>query len=347
MYNELNAFGKIIGLGQSIRVAFDRNMSRLGSESGASFVLEFTLRIDGHVYMRQATASAEQGLVLATPRQLVPVALNDSLPLSNLLRMQHGEVYHPGRAGKLSFRHKGLAGVSTLSLHWEAGKVQATPPVDKPQTTNFRPSPEFDRIVAPATRVQLSDGLWFPVFGTHEQALSFCRFVGGFARRVVPGAVTRSHPIWSDKRGGFIAELSVQFPGWGEEKGIVLCRSNEVAGLALVQNSNWVLLPVKKYSHTLRTRSGTLYVLFSDGTAFCRSQSDGALESAHALYFARSYEDAHNAYENGGAVQVTRVPTVGFIPLYVSGEAIVKGDVVHLNRKSFRRGTAVASVNAA
>ena len=218
------------------------------------------------------------------------------------------------------------------------------------QTTagsGFRPARGFDKIVAPATQVQLSDGLWFPVFATHEEALAFCRYVGGFARRVAPGAVTRSRPFWSDKRNGFLAKLSIQFSGWGEEKGLVLCRSNEVAGLALEQNSSWVLLPVKPYSHTIRTESGTLYVLFSDGTAFCRSQSDGACAPADALYFARSYSEACNAFDKGGALKVTRVPTSGLIPLYISGAVRVVGDFVHLNPRSFRRGTPVASVFAA
>jgi len=250
----------------------------------------------------------------------------------------------------LSFRHKG-AGKTVLELNWEAGAIPVSPVTQTQNTpvvaSDFRPARGFDKIVAPATQVQLSDGLWFPVFATHEEALAFCRYVGGFARRVAPGAVTRSRPFWSDKRNGFLAKLSIQFPGWGEEEGLVLCRSNEVAGLALEQNSSWVLLPVKPYSHTMRTEPGTLYVLFSDGTAFCRSQSDGARAPADALYFARSYSEACNVFDKGGALKVTKVPTSGFIPLYISGAVRVVGDSVHLNPRSFRRETPVASVIAA
>lgn len=334
-----------------MRVAFNRNMGLVRSESGASFVVEFTLTDDGHVYLRQAGASAEQGLVLTTARQQIEIKIGRSLDLSTLLRLQHGEIRHPSRAGKLSFRHKGYAGKTVLELHWEAGAMPVSPIAQTNKTpavaSDFRPARGFDKIVALATQVQLSDGLWFPVFATHEEALAFCRYVGGYARRVAPGAVTRSLPVWSDKRIGFLARLSIQFPGWGEETGLVLCRSNEVAGLALEQNSSWVLLPVKPYSHTMRTESGTLYVLFSDGTAFCRSQSDGARAPADALYFARSYSEACNVFDNGGALKVTKVPTSGLIPLYISGAVRVVGGSVHLDPRSFRRGTPVASVIAA
>jgi hypothetical protein len=215
-----------------------------------------------------------------------------------------------------------------------------------PVASDFRPARGFDRIVAPAIKAELSGGIWFPVFATEVEALAFCRYVGGFARRVAPGAATCPRPFWSDKRNGFLAKLSIQFPGWGKEEGVVVCRGKEVVGLVLEQSLR-VLLPVKSYSYTMRTKSGTLYVLFSDGTAFCRSQSDGACAPADSLYFARSYSEACKVFDNGGALRVTTVPTPGLIPLYISGVVRVVGDTVHLKARSFRRGTPLASVIAA
>ncbi len=127
MPDEINAFGTIVGRGYHVRVAFDRNMGLVRSESGAAFVLEFTLGADGHVYLRQAGASAEEGLVLTTVRQKSDVKIGRIVDLSNLLRLQHGEICHPSRAGKLSFMHKGYAGKTVLELNWEAGAMPVSP----------------------------------------------------------------------------------------------------------------------------------------------------------------------------------------------------------------------------
>ena len=348
MYDSINAFGTSCHRGQNVRVAFDRNMQLVKSEKGAAFVLEFTLLGDGNVTLRQAGASTEEGLNLRHARGEVAIQIGKFIKLSELLRFQHGEISHPNRAGKLSFRHKQIQGEYVLSLHWEAGAVPVAPVAPAPAVaTDFRPARGFDKIVAGAVRVQLSSGLWFPVFGTHDEALSFARYVGGFARRVAPGAVTRSRPSWSDKRQGFIARLSIQFPGWGEEEGVVLCRGGEVAGLALEQNSSYVLLPIKQYSHTVRTISDTLYVLFSDGTGFCRSKSGGAVEAADVLCFAHSLSGAQDVYYNGGALKVSKVPANGLVPIYISGPVRAVGDTVYLEARQFRRGTLVASVVAA
>lgn len=208
---------------------------------------------------------------------------------------------------------------------------------------DFRPARGFDKIVAHAVKMHLFDGLWFPVFATHDEALAFTRYVGGYARRVAPGAITRSHPFRSDKRNGYLAKLSIQFPRWGEEEGVVLCRGNEVIGLALDPSCK-VILPVKPYSHTIQTESRSLYVLFADGTAFCRSQSDGARAPADALYFTPSPEEAHKVFDKGGALKVTKVPTLGFAPLYIRGAVQVVGDSIHLEARSFRSGTAITSI---
>ena len=240
-----------------------------------------------------------------------------------------------------------------LELHWEAGAVPVSPVAQtkKPPAvaSDFRPARGFDKIVASAVRVQLENGFWSPKFPTHDQALAFARYVGGYARRVAPGAVTRSRPFLSVQRNGYCAKLSIQFPGWGgEEVGLVLCRGNEVAGLALEQKSGWVFLPVKPYVYTMRTESDSLYVLFADGTAFCRSNSDGACAPADALYFAHSYPGACDAFANGGELGVTKVPAIGLVPVYVRGTVTDNGnDVITVRAGSFRRGTPIASVIAA
>lgn len=350
MYDKLNAFGTMCARGQSVQVAFDANMGLVRGKTGGAFVLEFTLRADGQVDLRQVylpAGASEEGLVLSVVRGQVDIRIGQTIELSKLLRLHHGEIRHPHRAGILSFRHKGYGGQTVFELYWEAGAAPAKPvrPTAPNTPGDFIRAKNFTKLAACGAVMQVTSNLWFPVFANEDNARSFAKYVGGYARRVVPGTNTRAVACWSDKRGGYVAELSCQFPGWGVECGIVLCSGqHDVAGLALEKGNGFVLLPMKAHSHTLLTESGTLYVLFSDGTAFCRSQSDGPCALASALYFARSYTDACKVYDHGGALEVTKVPTHGFVPVYVTGRVQESGNVVHLGARSFRRGTRVASV---
>jgi hypothetical protein len=346
MYDHINAFGTTCPRGSNVRVSFDRNMHRIHAEAGAAFVLELSVGRDGHVFLRQAGASSEQGLVLSTARQNVDIQIGRIVDLGLLLRYKPASIAHPSRPGKLSFKHQGLAGVGTVfSLTWEVGVLPVTPAATPAGgASDFVQTRNFNQLAGKGRRVQVNSNLWLPVFNNQEDAAAFARYVGGFARRVVPGAATRADARWSDKSGGFVAELSCQFPGWGVERGDVLCHGQEVAGLAIQAKKGNVLLPLKGYSHTLRTEKGTLYVLFLDGSAFCRSATDGACPPADALYFAASYAEACNVYDRGGVLEVTKVPTRGCIPIYVNGAVRPMGNLIRLESRSFRRGQRVVSM---
>ncbi len=213
----------------------------------------------------------------------------------------------------------------------------------------FFQSPGFNALVAGCTRLPLSSTLWVPLFDNNDGAEGFARYVGGFARRVVRGATTRASAHWSKRRTAFLAQLSILFPGWGCEEGAVVCEGNEVAGIALTRSQEAILLPVKQHRYTARTRSGSQYVGFADGTAFCRSPSDGPKPPGLALYFARSHTDAEIVQEHGGELQVSTEPAVGLYPLYVTGSkpsAGARGGLV-FDRRSFRVGTSVQVVTLA
>ena len=346
MHDEISIFGATVRPGQSVRLAFDRNMSRINSESGAAFVLEFSLSSQRHVYVRQANASAEKtGLELTTVRNKQAVILGVSYDLSELLRYRYGEISHPNRPHKLNFQHKVYGGRGhVLVLHWEAGAVRAIAPVAPGALTDFRPAKSFNAIVANARRVDRPDGFWFPVFGSRDEALSFTRYVGGYVRSVAPDAITRSLP--SPGYGGIVGKLEIKF-SWGTEEGLVLCSGNVMAGLLLEQASGPVILPVKQYTHIIHSESGTVYVLFADGSACCRSRSDGAVPAAKALYFTNSEAEAAKVYHRGGALKVTKAPVPGLVPVYVTVDYHLVGDTLHLAPNSFRYWTKVASVLAA
>ncbi|HNB20841.1 MAG TPA: hypothetical protein PLI59_09160 [Candidatus Obscuribacter sp.] len=217
-------------------------------------------------------------------------------------------------------------------------------------TQSFIPASSFDALAAKGRRVEITSwGTWFPVFDNEEDALAFARYVGGFARRVVERASTRAFAQWSDKHSAFLSVLSIQFPGWGREEGPVMCAGNQVSGVAIRHDGKVVLLPVKQHKYTARTKSGSLYIGFMDGTAFCRSLSDGPQILAKALYFARSSTDAEIVQERGGELQVSTTPTVGAYPLYVTGSEPkpgARGGFVFA-RASFRLGTKVETVTPA
>jgi hypothetical protein len=347
-YVEINAFGTVCLKGQGVRVSFDRNLVRVASEKGAAFVLEFSLTEAGAVILRQAGASKEEGLVLTAFARgdKVDIKIGQLIELSNLLRFQHGEIVHPQGSAKLYFTHKGYGGKGTVfGLKWEAGPARATPAAVNPVQggTEFYRGSGFAKIVAAAEKIQMANGLWYPVFKTNDEALAFARYVGGFVRRVAKDSVTRSRPFWSDERSGYVAKLSIQFPGWGEEEGVVLCSGEEVAGIYLHPRTGCTLLPIKQYTHTMRTENGSLYVLFKDGTVFYRSVS-GSCRSADRLFFARSHSEASAAHDNGGLVDVTDVPKRGFSPVYVVGTPTLQGTLLKLPAKSFGYGSPIDSI---
>lgn len=207
----------------------------------------------------------------------------------------------------------------------------------------------FNALVAKGTAFQMNATLWFPVFADEQDAVSFARYVGGFARRVVNGSTTRATAKWSDKRSGYIAVLSVQFPGWGREEGPVICQSTEVAGIGIGDAKSPVLLPIKQHRYTARTESGSLYIGFADGTAFCRSKTSGPQSQAAALYFTSSFTDASKVQERGGEIAVSEQPKVGLYPVYVTGAKPTPsaGGCLTFASNTFRLGTKVVIITAA
>ena len=93
------------------------------------------------------------------------------------------------------------------------------------------------------------------------------------------------------------------------------------------------------------TVSGSLYILFKDGTGFCRSKSGGPCAPADALYFAPSESAACKVSEHGGRLKVTSEPAVGSVPIYVNGPVRAVGDVIVLAPHSFRQGTQIVTIN--
>src|SRR5262249_8469939 len=118
----------------------------------------------------------------------------------------------------------------------------------------------------------------------------------------------------------------------------------------ILHKGRLVVLPVKQHEYTVRTESGSLYIKFTDGMAFCRSLSDGPQQPAKALLFARSGTDARIVQDNGGELQVQVQPAWGLYPLYVTGDVPTPGPHpggLTFAKGSFRIGTAVKTVTPA
>jgi hypothetical protein len=215
--------------------------------------------------------------------------------------------------------------------------------------SDFQPARNFNQLAALGKTITTASGkYWFSVFRNEEDALSFARYTGGFARRVVSGATTRSTAEWSDAHGGYLPILSIQFPGWGREEGLILCESEQVAGIAL-RDARAVLLPVKQHRYTACTESGSLYIGFTDGTAFCRSKSDGALQPGTALYFCSSSSDAERVQNRGGELRVESQPRIGLYPVYVH-EGLSLGtsrQSMSFPKGAFRLGTRIIAITPA
>ena len=201
----------------------------------------------------------------------------------------------------------------------------------------------FNVLAAKGRRVTSESGRAYIVFQDSEDAGAFARYVGGFARRVINGATTRATVIKSDKQGGYIANLSITYPNFGKEEGIVICKDDQAVGILIKHDSRVVLLPIQQHTLTARTESGTLYVRFADGTAFCRSKGDGPQPLAHSLFFTSNFADASAVMQRGGELLVTKTATRGLYPVYALG-VVNPGDGqyrMNFKKGAFRLGTKV------
>ncbi len=359
MFIEINAFGWPAKRGSGVRLSFDANMQRISDESKASFVVEVTLSDDGVPFLRMAGASRESGLLLRCAREVVPVTVGVSINLLEKMRSQPAELRHPGRPGKLELRPKVYGGFGhVLELVWRAGAVATPRPVASPTprfvNSDFIPAGAFNRMASKGRRVDLGGGQFFLVFADQEDALAFGRYTSGFPRRIMPTAGIAVRTRWLDAGRGYIAELTCkfpgwerQYPGWATETGVIICNGLQVVGLGVTaSDGNMVVVPLRAFSHTVRTESGTFYVLYEDGSAYCRSGSTGAQPAGEVAYFA-DYDRAKQVYTAGGAMSVTPVPVIGRAVVYLDRKVAVNGDIIFLAAGSFRRGTRVEQIRAA
>lgn len=204
----------------------------------------------------------------------------------------------------------------------------------------------FNSLSDKGTRLPLPDRMYAVLFENESDALAFGRYVGGFPKRLMPDCSTRARSFYSEKHDAYIAELSIRTHGFQEE-GVVLCQDSEVVAIAVRHKGGLRIFPLKTVSLAVKTKSGTLYVRFADGSAYCRSQSDGPQALASALYFASSLTDAGRVQENGGELGVADQPASGLYPVYVTGERPVSaGRGLVFERGSFRLGTAVQRIVA-
>ncbi len=215
--------------------------------------------------------------------------------------------------------------------------------------SEFVPANNFMQLANIGRHVVNPSGIWFPASSEREDALSFARYVGGFARRVLQNATTRSSYQWSSKQAAYLAELSIQVPDWGGETGPILCVEDQAFGIGVRFNGKGFAFPIKPHRYVICSRTGSRYICFTDGTAFCRSFSEGPQYLGRALYFASSWTDADHVQNHGGGLQVVSEPAVGLYPLYVLGNmptAQPSGGFL-FEKDSFRLGTAVRHVTLA
>lgn len=214
---------------------------------------------------------------------------------------------------------------------------------------NYLRKSGFDRIVADCRRVDIGNDLWYPAFRTHDEAFGFGLYIAGYFRRVVTNLKTRvsvTRIPW-----GYVALCAVTYPGLGVENGIIVCSEGdpsngvggECEGIVLRNASASVLLPVKQHCYTAVTESGSQYVSFKDGTAFCHG-TDGPQHLAVRLLYTKSKTQADAVKQSGGELSVTAEPTLGFYPVYCVQRPLVDGSTFKFGRESFRRGTRVQRV---
>lgn len=184
-------------------------------------------------------------------------------------------------------------------------------------------------------------------FTKQDAAQSIANYIAGYVKRVIPQVQVKASAKWSEKRKGFVPQLTCVFPNWGTEEGLVLLdKNNNFIGIGVVEPTKWTLVPIKAISYFIRTESGTLYIHYQDGTAFCRSKSDGAISPAKRIFYA-DYKSSREVYQNGGALRVNKVPSVGLVPVYVGDKYDVISNVLILAKGSFRIGTDIKTIIAA
>jgi hypothetical protein len=187
--------------------------------------------------------------------------------------------------------------------------------------SEFFRSDAFNALVSKGVLTRIGEGdHWAHVFQEREYAQGLADCVSEFVRRTLPGA--RRRASCEQREGGYVAFLSIERPGaFGPVEGPLMCEAEQPPGLGLCHEGRWVVLPLKRSNVECGTVTGEFYLCFVDGTAFCRSSSEGPLPPAPALYFSDSETDARRVLEEGGLLKVTTSPKCGLFPLYLTGTA--------------------------
>ncbi len=203
----------------------------------------------------------------------------------------------------------------------------------------------FDGFRKLGTVRKLGGDAWTLVFAEQDDAVSFARYAAGFVRRVMPNVQTRADAQWGERSKGWLARVSICCAGGPTEEGVVICRDNEVFGIGIIKDGAPVVFPIKAWAACAISDSGSMYVLFEDGSGFCRSRSDGPQKVAVQLLFVRSGTDLDNAFKRGGPVLVSAVPAAGLYPVYLYKRYTPDASgCVLLEKDTFRKGTHIVRV---
>lgn len=218
---------------------------------------------------------------------------------------------------------------------------------------NFMKMAGFNRMVRKSQRCNIPGSeLFFPAFETHDEAMGFGLYIAAYFRRVVKDL--RTHVTVRGGARGFVARCQVQYPGLRQEDGLIVCKGGdslgvggECEGILLSHDRHGYLLPLKQHLYTAVTESGSEYVAFADGTAFCHSTS-GPQMLAVAMYFASSFTDGDHVQKHGGNLLVATSPATNLVPIYCFEKPTAgapRGMVFKAN--SYRIGTRIKDIRPA
>ncbi len=127
---------------------------------------------------------------------------------------------------------------------------------------------------------------------------------------------------WSACRttAGYLPELSLRLKGFGRIDGNVFFIESTPAGLVVLDaNQRRVYIPIKPYQFVATTAEKTVYVGYTSGGGFCKSEGEGFVRPAKGLFFAE-LNAADRVYREGGRLAVRNVPKRGDMPVYLFDE---------------------------
>jgi hypothetical protein len=107
-----------------------------------------------------------------------------------------------------------------------------------------------------------------------------------------------------------LVDMRLEDVGWVEE-GQPVYMNNVPVGLHLFSEvQKYRFVPMKPYERVVHTEDGSIFILYCDGEAICRSAAGEWMEPIQGIYFAT--EIAVNAvFDDGGLVQGVTEPAPG------------------------------------